>query len=54
MDIICQNISQLRTVQQRHLRNILRIKWSDYVSNEEVLRRADTEDIEIMLNKSRL
>ena len=49
-----QNISQLRTVQQRHLRNILRIKWSDYVSNEEVLRRADTEDIEIMLNKSRL
>ena len=48
------NINQLRTVQQRHLRKILRIKWSDYVSNEEVLRRADAEDIEITLIKSRL
>lgn len=48
------NINQLCTVQQRHLRKILRIKWSDYVSNEEVLRRADAEDIEIMLIKSRL
>ena len=36
------------------MRKILRIKWSDYVSNEEVLRRADAEDIEIMLIKSRL
>ncbi|XP_044166108.1 uncharacterized protein LOC122950060 [Acropora millepora] len=47
------NINQLRTVQQWHLRKILRIKWSDYVSNEEVLRRADAEDIEITLIKSR-
>ena len=49
-----RNVSQLRTVQQRHLRKILRIKWSDHISNEEVLRRADTEDIEITLVKSRL
>ena len=28
--------------------------WSDYVSNEEVLRRTDAEDIEITLIKSRL
>jgi len=48
------NINQLRTVQQRHLRKILRIKWSDYVSNEEVLRRADADDIEVTLIKSRL
>ena len=48
------NINQLRTVQQRHLRKILRIKWSDFVSNEEVLRQADAEDIEMTLIKSRL
>eukprot|EP00795_Rhopilema_esculentum_P010044 gene10044-biopygen12706 len=48
------HINQLRTVQQRHLRKILRIKWSDFVSNEEVLRRADVDDIEITLIKNRL
>ena len=48
------NISQLRTVQQRYLRKILRIGWDDYVSNEEVLCRANVEDIEISLSRSRL
>ena len=48
------NINQLRTVQQRHLTKILKIRWSDYVSNEEVLRRANVEDIEIILTRSRL
>lgn len=48
------NINQLRTVQQRHLRKILRIKWSDFVSNEEVLQRSGAEDIETILIKSRL
>ena len=48
------NIRELRTVQQRHLRKILHIKWSDYISNEEVLKRANTEDIEIVLVKNRL
>lgn len=48
------NINQLRTVQQRHLRKILRIKWSDFVSNEEVLRRSGAEDIEIILTRNRL
>ena len=48
------HINQLRTVQQRHLRKILRIKCSDYVSNEEVIQPADAEDIEITLIKSRL
>ena len=48
------NIAQLRTVQQRHLRRILRIRWSDYVSNEEVLNRANVEDIEIILTSNHL
>ena len=54
LDTNRQNISQLCTVQQCHLRKILCIKWGDYVSNEEVLRRANAEDIEITLIKSRL
>lgn len=45
---------QLHTIQQRHLRLILNIKWNDYISNEEVLRRADVEDMEVMLVRTRL
>ncbi|PFX30561.1 Protein sidekick-1 [Stylophora pistillata] len=30
-------VRQLGTIQQRHLRLILNIKWDDYISNEEVL-----------------
>ena len=33
---------------------ILRIKWSDFVSNEEVLQRSGAEDIEMIVIKSRL
>ena len=47
-------IMQLRTIQQRHLRLILNIKWDDYISNEEVLRRADVKDMEVMLVRTRL
>uniref|UniRef100_A0A7M5UYP4 Uncharacterized protein n=1 Tax=Clytia hemisphaerica TaxID=252671 RepID=A0A7M5UYP4_9CNID len=47
------HINQLPTVQQWHLRKILQIKWSDFVSNEKVLRRADVDDIEITLIKNR-
>ena len=47
-------IRQLRTFQQRHLRTILKIKWDDFISNEEVLRRSSVEDIEISLAKSKL
>ena len=43
-----QEIMQLHTIQQRHLRLILNI------SNEEVLRRADVEDMEVMLVRTRL
>ena len=34
--LYAHEVQQLRTVQQRHLRNIMRIKWDDFVSNEEV------------------
>lgn len=47
-------IMQLHTIQQRHLRLILNIKWNDYISNEEVLRHADVEDMEVMLVRTRL
>ena len=47
-------VRELRTLQQRHLHIILNIKWGGFVSNEEVLRRANVEDIEIKLVRSRL
>ncbi len=42
-------VRKLRTIQQRHLRIILKIKWDHFVSNEEVLKRAGVEDIELKL-----
>ena len=45
-------MKQLRTIQQRHLRSILNIKWDHFVSNEEVLVRANVLDIEIELLKT--
>ena len=47
-------VIQLRTTQQRHLCLILNIKWDDYISNEEVLRRADVEDIGVSLVRTHL
>ena len=47
-------IKKLRTIQQRHLRSILKIKWEDYVTNDEVLDRAMAEDIESILIRNRL
>jgi hypothetical protein len=47
-------VKQLRNAQQRHLRAIMKIKWDDFVNNEEVLTRAGVEDIEILLIKNRL
>lgn len=44
-----QQVRQLRTVQLRHLRRILKIKWDHYASNEEALARACVEDREILL-----
>ncbi|KAK2556377.1 hypothetical protein P5673_021605 [Acropora cervicornis] len=47
-------IKKLRTIQQRHLRSILKIKWDDYVTNDEVLDRAMAEDVENILIRNRL
>ena len=41
-------IRQIRTIQQRHLRNILKIKW------DQALTRAGLEDMEIKLVRNRL
>ena len=47
-------VRQLCTIQQWHLRLILKIKWDHFISNKEVLKRAGTEDIKVMLVRSRL
>ena len=47
-------VRQIRTIQQCHRGNILKIKWDQYISNEEVLTRAGLEDIEIKLVRNRL
>ena len=44
-----EHITKLEAVQQRHLRRIMKIKWSDRVSNVEVLRRAGLDSIEATL-----
>ena len=44
-----EHIRRLEAVQQRHLRRIMNIKWSDYISNVEVLRRAGLDSIEAVL-----
>ena len=47
-------VKQLRTIQQRHLQSILKIRWFDFVANEEVLAKSDVVDIEVLLAQSRL
>ena len=48
------HIRKLETVQQRHLRRIMKIRWSDHVSNIEVLKRANMDSIESVLATSQL
>ena len=54
MDLYHKHVKQLRTIQQRHLRSILSIKWDHFVSNEVVLERANSWMWEIKLLKNRL
>ena len=42
-------VRKLCMIQQRHLRLILKIKWDNFFSNEEVLRHAGVQDIELKL-----
>ena len=45
--LYAKEIKELRTIQQRHLQLIMKIKW-------DVLKRAGEEDIEVLLAKNRL
>ena len=47
-------IKHLRTVQQRHLRSILKILWNDFVSNGTVFTRSNVVDIETLVAQNRL
>ena len=48
------HIKRLETFHQRCLRNLVRVRWFDHVTNEEVLRRADMGSVEGMIRKRRL
>lgn len=48
------HVKQLERFHQRCLRNILHIKWWDFVTDVEVLERAKLTSIEAMLTKNRL
>ena len=47
-------IKLLRTIQQRRLRSILKIRSDHFIINGEVLDRAKSTDIEIILIRNRL
>ena len=49
-----RHVTRLRQLQQRHLRAILRISYQQRVTNDEVLTRANSMDIEITLAKMQL
>ena len=46
---IPKHIRKLNQIQLRHLHTILNIKWSDHITNKEVLRRAGMASVESML-----
>ena len=46
--------ASIRTIQQRHLRSILKIRWDHFITNNEVLDHAKSMDIEIILVRNRL
>ena len=48
------HIKLLRTIQQWQLRSILKIRWDHFITNDEVLDRAESMDIEIILIRNRL
>lgn len=49
-----RHLTRLRCLQQRHLRAILRISYHQRVTNDDVLTRADTLDIETTLRKMQM
>ena len=49
-----KHIRKLEAIQQKHLKRILGIRWNDYISHVEVLRRAGLHSIEATLANSQL
>ena len=49
-----KHVKSLEKFQQRQLRNILRIKWQDFVSNTRVLELAKCDPIERILARNQL
>ena len=45
---------RLRLVQQRHLRAILRVPYTDRITNDQILDRAGVPDIEMIVRKMQL
>ena len=45
---------RLRRVQQRHLRAILRVPYTDRITNDQILDRAGVPDIEMVVRKMQL
>ena len=45
---------RLRRVQQRHLRAILRVPYTDKITNDQILDRAGVPDIEMIVRKMQL
>ena len=48
------HVVRLRRVQQRHLRAILRVSYTDRITNDQILDRAGVPDIEMMVRKMQL
>ena len=49
-----RHLRKLKQFHTRSLRSIIRIRWQDRVSNQEVLERASTTSIETMVHKAQL
>lgn len=52
--IYSKDLKKLEQFHQKKLRTIMQIKWDDYVSNINVLKRANVTSIEAMIMKHRL
>ncbi len=49
-----RHIKKLNIVEQRHLRQIMHVKWQDKIPNVEILRKADIPRVEATITKAQL
>lgn len=54
MTLYKRQIKKLTSFQTRHLRQLFKIKWSDKISNVEVLKRANMPSVEAMIISAQL